>query len=568
MTPQAILNKPCSDDQRSPILRESRRAVLLSGLFLVSIVLLSVMLYVPYLGFYSDDWHFLSLLKNSPDQSFGGLFHSLMSDHNIRVRPVQTAALVGLYQLFGLLPLGYHICNALLLVAMALVLFLLLLELKQPLLLAASLPAVYILLPHYSTDRFWIAAIQANISMVFYFASFYFALRSVRSGWPWLLLSVFSTMVSVLSYEVAVPLFAFNVVAILWTEQFRVRARWAAALTSIALVGCFVFKMAINQRPVMRPGTFWSHAVWLVHQALFINFFQLGIAYPRVVFKTVRYHFDLPALAAAAAIALLVFFCLRWIIRRQPESLYKIAWTRVIATGFVIFGLGYAIFLTTDQVAFHKTGVANRTSIAAALGVALCFLGITGYISTKLTPKFRRLCFPLLVSLICASGSLIDTSLAQYWIRGYDEERQILQNIAAHHLSPPPGSAFLVDGVCPYVGPAPLLESWWEVSGVAQLIFRQPDLAGDAISPRIRLHPDSLSTWIYGDEKIYPYGDRLILYNVALDRVFLVHSAAEMNSYLKDYGKFSTVNMKCPATPEKASPCSSRPLVYTASPRL
>lgn len=360
--------------------RENRRAVSLSSALLASIVLLSAIFYVPYLGFYSDDWHFLSLLHNSQDQSLGGLFHSLMSDHNIRVRPVQVAALVGLYRLFGLSPLGYHVFNLLLLVAMALLLFRLLLELKQPLLLAVSLPAVYLMLPHYSTDRFWIAALQANLSMACYFASFYCALRSLRSGWPWLILSALSTTISVLAYEVAVPLFTLVVIYPFFIGKAPIRARLVAVTTSLPVLGCFVFKMAINQRPVMRPGTFWSHAASLVHQSLYVNFFQLGIAYPRVVFKVVRYHSDVAALAAAGGVALLVFFYLRWNLR-QPERLRQIAWNKVFAAGTVIFALGYAIFLTTDQVGFHKTGVNNRTSIAAALGVALCFLAAVALVS-------------------------------------------------------------------------------------------------------------------------------------------------------------------------------------------
>lgn len=564
MTSPTTLNQPRPQEQRSPtpygVLppptplrpappRETSSAVLLSCAFLFSIVLLSVVLYVRQLGFYSDDWHFLSLLKNSHDQSFTGLFHSLMSDPNVRVRPVQVAAFVSLYQLFGLSPLGYHVCNAMFLSAMALLLFLLLRELKQPLLLAASLPAIYVLLPHYSTDRFWIAAIQADISMVFFFAGFYSALRSLRSGWPWLVVGVLSTVLSVLAYEVAVPLFALAAVTVLWRGRGCLTARAAAVLMSLAVVGCFVFKLAINQRHVMQPGIFWSHASWLAHQAVFIDFFQLGLAYPRVVLKVLRHHSDLPTLIAAGAIGLLVFSYLRWNIRRTPGILCKISWTRIIAAGMVTFTLGYAIFLTTDQISFHKTGVANRVSIAASLGVALCFLGVIGYLSAKLPPKLRAFSFSLLVSLTCASGALIDDSLAQYWIRGYSDERQILQNIAAQRLSPQPGSAFLVDGVCPYVGPAPLLESWWEVSGVAQLVFRQPDLVGDALSARIQLNSDSLTTVIYGQKKSYPYGDKFVLYNVTLDRTFVIHNSAEMTAYLREYGKVSTLNMHCPGYP-------------------
>jgi hypothetical protein len=44
---------------------------------------------------------------------------------------------------------------------------------------------------------------------------------------------------------------------------------------------------------------------------------------------------------------------------------------RAVLAGFVIFGLGAAIFLTTGRVLFGSGGIANRVWIAAALGVAL-----------------------------------------------------------------------------------------------------------------------------------------------------------------------------------------------------
>ncbi|HEY1215348.1 MAG TPA: hypothetical protein VGE93_17085, partial [Bryobacteraceae bacterium] len=117
------------------------------------------------------------------------------------------------------------------------------------------------------------------------------------------------------------------------------------------------------------------------------------------------------------------------------------------------------------------------------------------------------------------------------------------------HASLKPGAALLIDGVCPYDGPAPILESWWENSGVAQLVFRQTTLVGDAISPRIQVNPGALTTSIYGERKSYTFGDRFAIYNVLLDRIFLIHSANEMNEHLKTYGNFSNVHRSCPGHP-------------------
>src|SRR5215813_13581077 len=82
-------------------------------LFLCAVQLFFVVLYVSALGFYSDDWSLLAAYTASPDHSLSGLFRSVYTAiPGAQVRPVQLAYLSGLYWLYGLNPLGYHITNA------------------------------------------------------------------------------------------------------------------------------------------------------------------------------------------------------------------------------------------------------------------------------------------------------------------------------------------------------------------------------------------------------------------------------------------------------------------------
>jgi 4-amino-4-deoxy-L-arabinose transferase-like glycosyltransferase len=122
-------------------------------LFLTVIVLVSAILYLPGLGFYSDDWDFLRRFSLSRDQSIGGLFQSAYFPL-VRMRPVQIIYLSGLYWLFGLQPLGYHLVNAAILASGIVLLYLVLRELGQDRVLALAVAAVYSLLPCYSEDRF------------------------------------------------------------------------------------------------------------------------------------------------------------------------------------------------------------------------------------------------------------------------------------------------------------------------------------------------------------------------------------------------------------------------------
>jgi hypothetical protein len=97
------------------------------------VALLSLILYVRDLGFYSDDWDFLGRMGLSPDQSLTGLFRAFyVPDEGVWMRPVQGLYLISLYWLFGLHPLGYHLVNAAMLVAVGIVFHLVLCALKQP----------------------------------------------------------------------------------------------------------------------------------------------------------------------------------------------------------------------------------------------------------------------------------------------------------------------------------------------------------------------------------------------------------------------------------------------------
>ena len=58
--------------------------------------------YVGGLGLYLDDWFFIALMRDSPDQSVSGLYATLTAYPNLAVRPVQ-ALLLGLVLLHGLL---------------------------------------------------------------------------------------------------------------------------------------------------------------------------------------------------------------------------------------------------------------------------------------------------------------------------------------------------------------------------------------------------------------------------------------------------------------------------------
>ncbi len=183
-----------------------------------------------------------------------------------------------MYRLFGVDALGYHLANSAVFVGAVLLFYLALRELRLPRLVVLTVPLVYGLLPHYSTDRFWVAAFQANLSMALYFASLYADLRALRTvcarRWSWKLLGLTCLLGSAFAYEVTMPLFLLNAAAIWlhtqrlhipdlsdWRERTSVAAMLGSNLVMLLLAVCY--KAATADRAGGHTTGYASHLLTL-----------------------------------------------------------------------------------------------------------------------------------------------------------------------------------------------------------------------------------------------------------------------------------------------------------------
>ena len=141
----------------------------LDCLFILVIGVISISYYVSGLGFYSDDWALLASMRLSHDQSLINVFTEVVRVYDREIRPIQFFELAGLYKLFDLAPLGYHLVNSTIIISASILLYMMLRALCISRMFALSVCVIYLLLPNYSTDRFWIAASAANISMLLFF---------------------------------------------------------------------------------------------------------------------------------------------------------------------------------------------------------------------------------------------------------------------------------------------------------------------------------------------------------------------------------------------------------------
>ena len=160
------MRSPDADNRDSCCERRGRD---LDLLFLALVVFLPALLYLPSLGFYSDDWGFLAAMGEHPNGSLWQYVLWMIPAADLRPGHAVYAALT--YYAFGTAPLGYHVVNHLviLLGLVALVAVLRRLGLSRSLALASA--TIFALMPSYSTLRFWFAAHMANLSLLAYLLS-------------------------------------------------------------------------------------------------------------------------------------------------------------------------------------------------------------------------------------------------------------------------------------------------------------------------------------------------------------------------------------------------------------
>jgi hypothetical protein len=525
-------------------------------------MLLSLVLYLHGLGFYSDYWGWLAQLGFSSDQSIAGYFR-VGNTPDRAMRPVEVLHFSILYWLFGIQPLGYHLVNSVTHVAFVVLFYLVLRATGVPRLVALSVPAVYGLLPHYSTDRFW--SFAYNFSMVLYFTSLYCDLRFLPASGTrrlrWRLLGVASLFASTLGNETILPLFILNP-AIVWLRQQRLGGlaqpdgvvgnvpRFLFLTNVRALVSVIAFKARTTTRLgndpfIERTAAILKRAVAVdsdspygfnIWKALERDYGTLGLGLPRVAWNLLNDYPSLEIIAAAMLVGILTFgYLYRVASRDECANLPRKQWLILLGAGFIIFGFGYSIFLTYRNFIFTLSGQNNRSSIAAAIGVALSLVGMVGWLSTLLpSVRWRSGVFSLLITVICCAGFVTVDTLGSLWVAAARQQELVLADIRERLPTLPDGTTLLLDGVCSYVGPALVFETQWDLEGAIQHLYHNPTLRADVVTERLAVEEQGIVSETYGFAESHVYGN-LIVYNYSRGISQQLHDATTARQYFESF---------------------------------
>jgi hypothetical protein len=516
-------------DGEGVVLRDGARGR--DCLFVASVIAVSAAPYVSRLGFASDDWAFLGSLTTHGDLSAPGRSTEYAFADHLRPRPAQVAYQTLVHDAFGLNPLGYHVVNSLVLAALGALVYLVLRELGLSRLPAVAVAVTYGLLPQYSTDRFWWSAFGYVLAMALAFTCLYADLRALRARgaarWLWKTAALAALAACGLGFEVALPLLAVAV-PVLWYRSRRAPggplSRQLGRPGAILFLGSNVVVLAaVVAVKLAFPvgvgvgGSYPLHLARLSLGSVATNFGSYGLGLPEAVRWAVA-TVDTATLAVGVVLAGTITAYLGTALRRDPTGTWRLRhWLRLVAAGVAVFALGYAVFVTNGRILFSSTGISNRVSIAAALGVAMIWVGLAGALSVAVPPRWRAWrtwAFAAPIGALSLSGFLIVNGLAAHWAEAWDRQQATLEEIRTRLPALEPGTTIILDGTCPYVGPAIVFESNWDLAGALETRYGDPTVRADVTSANLTVGEDRLSTRLYLDHVAhYAYDRRLLVFD-------------------------------------------------------
>lgn len=401
--------------------------------------------------------------------------------------------------------------------------------------------------------------------MAFALLGVYALLKSVRPEEKhpakWTVLAATALLLSILSYEVAVGLIICSLGIAGWRRYAENRGstrRRLAGLAGVAGTAAVLLLVWITKTRMQTMIVYHHHLfkrlgilTWhAIGQAVLFNFWTYALHMPFVLIRLYR---DSALSFAAMGTATIVTAAVMAYLWRSMGSATIPGWRVslwLIVIGFVLFGLGYGLFLSDPGTDFSTAGLANRIVIASAVGVSCVLVAAAGLAcSIVKSATFRARTFSVVIGLICGTNSLVVSGIAHYWVQAAWEQSAILASIKTNVRSLPNGSVLLVDGVCRYIGPGVVFEVGYDITGALRLTLNDDSVSAEVISSSMHFNNDSADSTFYGGPGgHYPYADHLFVYNVPHAYLTNLPSKEAVDRYLQSMDP--TGNSGCPAARE------------------
>ena len=536
--------------------RLSRCAI--DAICLVLIVLISAEPYVLNLGFYSDDWAFLS---HYAAMASTGPFELIREGLRVPAlaRPLQGIYFVLLFETFGLWPLPYHLVNTSVIAICVVLLWVLLNNLTKDRRISFAVAVTFALLPQLSTVRVWYAAFQIPMSLVFFLIASLYELRWARGGGTGSkVLSLLAGACCLGFYETFGPLLVAIAVGSTFIRAWRVGADrvspwiWAAlpqfANVLLVLIAVALKGLVSERGPRLSVQFFRNIVGWMIYpqhdwrinpglnfkSGFIVHFWDTVFLPFRSTIRIVESGDIAGPLAAAAAIGIIVYWRLIGVSTPVPRRAWAL---RLMVIGVAVFCLGYSTFLLSSAVALSPAGIANRTAVAAALGVAAILVSLALLIASLLPVRAQAEALAVGLAIMAAFASIRIADVGHHWDAASAAQSRILRNVRTDLAGVKADTTIILDGICPYIGPGIVFETSWDVAGALTLALGKT-VNGDIVTSRMNWNNEGLASSIYGATTFYPYGEKLLIYNPVKRWLIPLNDAGAATEYFARTDRF------------------------------
>jgi hypothetical protein len=502
---------------------------------------ITVLLAIPYvfrLGFYGDDWWLIGKFANAPQHTFWTYFRLWWAMPIVHMRPIEVLYKTSLYWLFGTHALGYHLVNLSVLISADVLLYLSTRILVRSRIVAFAIPLLFAVLPNYSADRAVYFTFMIDFSVLMYLLNLYTVLRSAeRFSWKLAAISIIALLLSALSYETALPLFALNIALGWWKGSHlpkHVARRFNAVLaTSTVLVICaFIFKSLTTVRYHGAPSS--SFIINIARSTAYVHLYDFGVKLPLLAWRSLARYPSVTSIVVAAVAFVLItvyVFIMHSVVREH--LLARADLFRLSVAGLLALGLGSALFfLARGEVRIVSFGVGNRVNMAATLGSAILAIAGMAWLSI-FAVRYKEILFRGLLVIHCVAALIVTVTVGQLWATAAQEQTRVLHTIRTAFPSLPPGTKLLLDGTCSYIGPGIVFDCNWDIKGALWLLYRDASIEADVVTPRIRLADNAVITQCYGRHANYPYGPNLLVYNTRTNEVIRLPDRSAAEQYFR-----------------------------------
>ena len=142
----------------------------------------------------------------------------------------------------------------------------------------------------------------------------------------------------------------------------------------------------------------------------------------------------------------------------------------------------------------------------------MILVSLSAFVERLLPVRMRSAVFASIIALLTFVGTASTASSAAYWTKAAELQARFLVDVRRDLRAIPSGSTVIIDGICPYEGPAIVLEDGWAASGLMTHALGRK-ITADTVSPRMRLTEQGLATSIYNFRFVYAFGAALFVYD-------------------------------------------------------